>query len=1302
MNLRKHIAVAGLLLLILVCALSAASAAVTISGFDSVDFQIGLPVDRPAGGGFFSRGVMFNYAINDNPTDNMNSTIIWSVAPVDGGPGLTITSDGEGRESTRAWLNLDPDTAYSAGGPYQYTLSMDINGMVTSKTVSVWFVNDQLPTGGYGLTTQQITFTSGSASLGAAVDMQNNEMYMVDGNTYAVTAWVTGTDFYYSTNERGWSDYVWEELNIWDDSRLMDLNLDGGKTGVYTAKEMGTYDHHYVVTFFGDHGSNIGCYIPYTLYVTDAQGNLPALRPELNGEYPWTAWYADDIDYTVYLGIGMNPDEGVWNRREFVNFWLTNYDQLQAEYGGAPVWNITAAKISGEDLDYEWREEGQHAWAMLRRMPATASETTVTVTCSWGGETTTKVIHVRAADPDFTVPAGITFQGLDTDGVYSTQKGQTIVIEPQLLPAGNTGVPGFSSHYFCRNNLWGFADRDWDYQSSSGARYSVRDAGTYEDIIGVSCGALMITKNVTFRVADENGNVPGPRLDNSGELWTYYLGLNEMMQGSVYGLDTLGQFRIPDNDRDYSLNDPVWSMVHIDGPDCFEMNDNSEHYGGEDINYIRSLSLKGSPAAGTARYTMTAAYNGKDYTADVIVNIENPNAVPTGMELRVAEFDESTQSVGQFTTLQSGDDLVLRTGTAYVLEGSYVGNWPGARDNQWLNFDWSEGWEEMDRWEYLTPTGEERFKGYNMVIRGGVPGTYNSGASLTIGSSNLEAFIPLTLKVMDENGNIPAPTLENGNSEWTWFTGLGGEWPGNGGLGSDNGIIQLRIPDRYWQGNGEGSPVWTITNNHDSAAGCYDFTYEVETWNDNRGISLRPAWSSADETVTGVNTYTITAVYQGVTFVSTETVIFRSDSYPTGMTMTVHEADLSTNTAGVEVPFTDGGFTLRAGKDYVFTSSYTGTVPGYDTSIYMNGGLDGALREYGRYDPQFITPDGSVWSDNQQVFAAVNPGTYDFQASLSIGMSNLVAIQHYTIRILDENEPEIGGYFSFTEGVDLSRTGTFYVKSGMPLDSDRDGVLYSTSNLFTFGVQNWWKIGNNYSGTPVLTVSKKSGNISYYTKLWNDGSQIDVFLTGNTVPDAGSAEFEVTCALAGKTYTQTVRIDFVTLSTEPAGVEVGYPNPIVRKVGDQVDFTPPVCFSNQWSIGGNSWSEYGGGNFWDHVDWEHGTWMDAGVYPLQLVARADNLCMNATVDAVVTKADGTLSAGNYTPYGTVFTLPAAITVIESEAFAGTVVTEADIPAGTQIAADAFTDTGLIAVYTHDDPDTIQWAVSNGIVALTDN
>ena len=100
--MKRRILVFAFLLVALCMTAAWACAAVTISGYDSVDMQLGLSTEQPVSGGFYSRGVEFHYAIDDLPTDTVTSTIVWSVAPTNGGPALAITAEGQGRDSARA------------------------------------------------------------------------------------------------------------------------------------------------------------------------------------------------------------------------------------------------------------------------------------------------------------------------------------------------------------------------------------------------------------------------------------------------------------------------------------------------------------------------------------------------------------------------------------------------------------------------------------------------------------------------------------------------------------------------------------------------------------------------------------------------------------------------------------------------------------------------------------------------------------------------------------------------------------------------------------------------------------------------------------------------------------------------------------------------------------------------------------------------------------------------------------------------------------------------------------------------
>lgn len=93
----------------------------------------------------------------------------------------------------------------------------------------------------------------------------------------------------------------------------------------------------------------------------------------MGGNYDWINNYADEIDYTVYLGIGINSSTPVYNRGGFINFQLQNAESLSQKYGGAPSWNVTASKISGEDLDFSYEGKRNGIWGDFRSLPTTPS-----------------------------------------------------------------------------------------------------------------------------------------------------------------------------------------------------------------------------------------------------------------------------------------------------------------------------------------------------------------------------------------------------------------------------------------------------------------------------------------------------------------------------------------------------------------------------------------------------------------------------------------------------------------------------------------------------------------------------------------------------------------------------------------------------------------------------------------------------------------------------------------------------------------------------------------------------------------
>lgn len=508
----------------------------------------------------------------------------------------------------------------------------------------------------------------------------------------------------------------------------------------------------------------------FTLCVLDENGNLPAAQLQY-GFNEWT-WYTglEEINQNGPFSTGYVGET-------FIPWSIQDYNDT------AITW--TLEYMSGPDnfvLDYHpydsWKESYFRAQVKPKSGALTTGNSVYKMKATYKGVDYEETLTIHTVNP-VSLPTMLIVKAYKTND-SGTILGEEIPITNDVLTlkAGdsfylngnlNGSFPHFSANEMFLNVTYydGVESKDrWQgaVDSAKGiyrdntVMWTVNTPGTYrlEPWTYPKDTNYSVGHPITIQVTDENGYLPGPKLDNSGEIWTYYTGLSDdyPMQGGVYGTDTVGQFRVPDDERDYTLADPVWSMSYVSGPDCFELNDNSEHYDGDDINYFRSLSVKGTVTTGTSRYTITAFYNGMDYTADVIVNIKKPGSVPTGMTLQIAEFNENNLSTGSYTTLQNGDNIVLKTGKAYVLEGRYIGSAPGERNNQWLNYDWDEGWDELDRWAYHDAAGYRIFAGYNMVIRGSVPGVYESGATLTIGMSNLEATMPLTLIVTEMDGTL--------------------------------------------------------------------------------------------------------------------------------------------------------------------------------------------------------------------------------------------------------------------------------------------------------------------------------------------------------------------------------------------------------------------------------------------------------------------------------------------------------------------------------------------------------------------
>lgn len=321
--MKKRMLIFALLWMVLCLGVAVnASAAVTIEGYESLVFQIGLPTEIPAEGGFCSVGAVFSRS--DEPV----STLSWTTVPMDGGPALQITAEGTGKDSKRAVLNMDPNVEYQAGGPYRYTVQTTLNDFVVTREVSVVFV-DQLPESSYSVTAAKIT---GPSAIDAPVSLQDGVMSMERNSVYALTETAaTNSVFYaYTLNNPDNINNEWEEDYSWN---YPDLNLDQSCQQIYKAKIAGSYSHSFTASYYAryqgsDSGTNLGLYMPYTLEITDAAAVKRTISFDMNegtvafdvawpgygdGNYP-PAWPMEDVQvndgksYTVPECTIIPPD----------------------------------------------------------------------------------------------------------------------------------------------------------------------------------------------------------------------------------------------------------------------------------------------------------------------------------------------------------------------------------------------------------------------------------------------------------------------------------------------------------------------------------------------------------------------------------------------------------------------------------------------------------------------------------------------------------------------------------------------------------------------------------------------------------------------------------------------------------------------------------------------------------------------------------------------------------------------------------------------------------------------------------
>ena len=185
--------------------------------------------------------------------------------------------------------------------------------------------------------------------------------------------------------------------------------------------------------------------------------------------------------------------------------WINEYDRHAQEIGDE-VWIMEELVNPGVEFvlsDHPGVSHGKCVWTDGER-PQTACEAKLRLTCTWGGKT--KSFDVTLRYQEVPLPTGT-----DIPDVIDLQVGQSIPLNYR-----------FSDGYTFKDLYWYVGNIEWSnerfndliemYVENSGADSYLRPrpgaAGYFSGTLWVNDENISLSKDVIFRIADEEGNLP--------------------------------------------------------------------------------------------------------------------------------------------------------------------------------------------------------------------------------------------------------------------------------------------------------------------------------------------------------------------------------------------------------------------------------------------------------------------------------------------------------------------------------------------------------------------------------------------------------------------------------------------------------------------------------------------------------------------------------------------------------------------------------------------------------------------------
>lgn len=467
-----------------------------------------------------------------------------------------------------------------------------------------------------------------------------------------------------------------------------------------------------------------------------------AEAPELEVLYYTPGIWQEDSEDTIEFAVV--PEEQDWqvfyHDTFAMRFDVGNYDEMEAEYGGAPSWNVDVVDAAGADIGPEYLDD--HAFHLrVWRTPWEEATAHVNVSCNWGEKSWSDDFYLHFVPCE--MPAGN-----NIPSVIDLKRGETTTFEGvDFEPAGYSYVDRL---WFVVMNDDGDLDSyiDWqqDEQNPHTLRFTPREdcpAGYYPGRISIVDGNVGSTRELVFRVADEEGRVPDifPVFNEEASEQDLAFSMPAGHPDWPVFVDTyVTRIRLENYDviTTFYGDDPDWSLsegaadvyMRVDDDNrSVEIRVNDDDYPDEPVSADFVLKLTANGEELVTR-DIHIDFEGGSYPEDIVIS-------------PIHNLTTDTYS-------EYGGVIDLTVGETIEINGAFAPE--GYRPNfgePWIDMGFNDFPGDIDDFLHYECNGT------TIHVTALQPGTYVAWIDMRDGNINATTLETVVFRVHDEEGNVP-------------------------------------------------------------------------------------------------------------------------------------------------------------------------------------------------------------------------------------------------------------------------------------------------------------------------------------------------------------------------------------------------------------------------------------------------------------------------------------------------------------------------------------------------------------------